>query len=77
MELTPDELKWQQFYQRQFPRLLAIAVSELQIPKRKAERLVQDLLITNLFRATPPPNIDVWLEGALRVAASRLAEVPA
>jgi len=78
MDPTPYGASQQeQFYERYYPRLLVIAVSEFQIPEREAECLVHDLLTATLFRAAAPANMDVWLEGALKLAASRLAEVRA
>jgi len=78
MDPTPyDVAQQEQFYELHYPRLFAIAVSEFQIPEQEAERLVHDLLTTTLFRAAPPANLEMWLDGALKLAAARLAEVRA
>jgi hypothetical protein len=64
-----------QFYEEHFPRLVVIATSDLHMPEDEAQSLVHDLLTAMLFRRNPPPHIESWLEGALRIAARRLAEV--
>ena len=77
MEPSPDDpLPQAELYERHFPRLLALAISEYHIPASRAELLVHDLLLAQLLRPNLPADVESWLNGALKTAARRLSEVP-
>jgi hypothetical protein len=67
---TPDTA----FYELHFPRLVGIATSELHLAESEAITLVHEVLLSAVFRLTTT-DIEAWLDGALRSAAQRLAEV--
>jgi len=63
-----------QLYELHFPRMVAMATSELHLPEREAVPLVHKLLLAHLFRPNLPADVESWLNGALRTAVQRLAE---
>src|SRR4028119_303550 len=55
MEPSPDDpLPQAELYERHFPRLLALAISEYHIPASRAGPPVHDLLLAPLLRPPPP-----------------------
>ena len=64
-----------QLYELHFPRLVAMAVSQFDMPQGEAELFVHDLLLAHLFRPNLPADAESWLNGALRTGAQHVAEV--
>ena len=63
------------FYERHFPKLVAVATSELALPETEAIALVHDVLLSTMRHLSVISDIDAWLHGAMTSAAHRLAEV--
>lgn len=77
MSLSPQELPDAAFYEHHFTRLFLIATTELHMAEDEAIALVQDLLLISIYRPATISNLESWLTGALRAAASRGNEVRA
>lgn len=63
------------FYELHFPRLMDIAISEFHLSTGQATALVHDVLLSAVVHDKGTPDMESWLDGALRAAVRRLREV--
>lgn len=61
-------------YRDQFSVLANLAITEFHVPRRAAEELAHDVLISGLLHFAQSADPNTWLRGAITVAARHYRE---